>query len=528
MKKIIAALLLCFSQAAFANDFFTASGVPATGAALSSSTIRGEFSSIEDGFDLMPTLTGNGSKAVIVNAGGTALTVTTGTLTLPGNFATSGASALTLTTTGSTNVTLPTTGTLATLAGTEELDNKTLDSAVGKGTWTASGTWTLPAVTLGGAITYGGVALTNAVTGTGKMVLDASPTISTPIINSAAHVGGTWVADATWTLPALTLGGTVSGGGNQLNNIIIGTSTPLAGTFTTLASTGNTTIGDGSGDSLTINVGTLTIGSNITATRAAGALAAGATKLHTLATTYTADSAGTTSPVGYELSLTGSGAANAATARALRVQNDWAGDSSLDNQLAVTALTRITGAGSVTALSGFRSELSLTGAGNGTTFEYFRATAPTFTSTGALTTIYGMNISNLGDGAINTSIGINIVDMTGSNTAMRGVQSSLSSGTGKHNLYIDGTAQNYLAGNTGIGVFPTADIKLNIEGTLGVTTNAFTVQAQPEIQSPVTGNYYTFHSAPTMQAASFTLSNVFHFSADQGTIGAGSAITEQF
>ena len=36
------------------------------------------------------------------------------------------------------------------------------------------------------------------------------------------------------TMPAFTLGGTVSGGGNQINNVIIGTSTPLAGTFTAL------------------------------------------------------------------------------------------------------------------------------------------------------------------------------------------------------------------------------------------------------------------------------------------------------
>ena len=50
------------------------------------------------------------------------------TVTLGGNFITSGASALTLTTTGATNVTLPTTGTLATLAGSETLDNKTLKS----------------------------------------------------------------------------------------------------------------------------------------------------------------------------------------------------------------------------------------------------------------------------------------------------------------------------------------------------------------------------------------------------------------
>jgi hypothetical protein len=67
-------------------------------------------------------------------------------------LATSGANGITLTSSGATNVTLPTTGTLATLAGSEELDNKTLDSSVGKGTWTASGTWTLPAWTMGGAV----------------------------------------------------------------------------------------------------------------------------------------------------------------------------------------------------------------------------------------------------------------------------------------------------------------------------------------------------------------------------------------
>ena len=39
------------------------------------------------------------------------------------------------------------------------------------------------------------------------------------------------------TIGAFTLGGTVAGGGNQLNNVIIGTTTPLAGAFTTLSAT---------------------------------------------------------------------------------------------------------------------------------------------------------------------------------------------------------------------------------------------------------------------------------------------------
>lgn len=89
-------------------------------------------------------------------------------------------------------------GTLATLAGVEELTNKTLTSSVGKGTWTASGTW---------------------------------------------------------TLPAFTLGGTVSGGANQINNVVIGAVTPLAGSFTTVtASTSVTspTLIGGSGTTQTL------------------------------------------------------------------------------------------------------------------------------------------------------------------------------------------------------------------------------------------------------------------------------------
>lgn len=59
----------------------------------------------------------------------------------------------------------------ATLAGVEELDNKTLDSSVGKGTWTASGTWTLPAITLGGNVTFAentGLVLDSALSADGK------------------------------------------------------------------------------------------------------------------------------------------------------------------------------------------------------------------------------------------------------------------------------------------------------------------------------------------------------------------------
>ena len=64
---------------------------------------------------------------------------------------------------------------------------------------------------------------------TGATTNGTALTLVAPNLGSPATVG---------TMPAFTLGGTVSGGGNQINNVIIGTTTPLAGAFTTLSATG--------------------------------------------------------------------------------------------------------------------------------------------------------------------------------------------------------------------------------------------------------------------------------------------------
>jgi len=63
-----------------------------------------------------------------------------------------------------------TTAQVATLTGTEELTNKTLNASVAKGTWTASGTWTIPAVTLGGTADGNNQLISNV----GKLLVDSS------------------------------------------------------------------------------------------------------------------------------------------------------------------------------------------------------------------------------------------------------------------------------------------------------------------------------------------------------------------
>lgn len=76
--------------------------------------------------------TGTWNASVIAGQyGGTGVANTGKTITIGGNFVTSGAFAVTLTVTAATNVTLPTTGTLSTLAGVETFTNKRITPRIG-------------------------------------------------------------------------------------------------------------------------------------------------------------------------------------------------------------------------------------------------------------------------------------------------------------------------------------------------------------------------------------------------------------
>lgn len=108
-----------------------------------------------------------------------------------------------------------------------------------------------------------------------------------------------------------------------------------------------------------------------------------------------------------------------------------------------------------------------------------------------------------------------------------GFRGSIPSGTNRWNIYMDGTANNYLAGSLGIGSTSLTGYNLNITKQLTGAVNAYGIALSGNILSDVTTATYGVATGYGTSASAFTLGRLTHFYANQGTIGATSAITNQ-
>lgn len=117
--------------------------------------------------------------------------------------------------------------------------------------------------------------------------------------------------------------------------------------------------------------------------------------------------------------------------------------------------------------------------------------------------------------------------MTGATTNY-GFRGRIASGTNRWNLYMDGTADNYLAGRLGIGSTVLNNENLRIGSGITGAVSVQSILVDGAVQSDATTRASYYRTVANTQAAAFTLTNLYHYEATQNaTFGAGSTVTTQ-
>lgn len=141
---------------------------------------------------------------------------------------------------------------------------------------------------------------------------------------------------------------------------------------------------------------------------------------------------------------------------------------------------------------------------------------------------YTTSQGTIGAGSsVTTQVGFNVAASLIGATNNYGFFGDLAAGTGRFNLYMNGTANNYLAGSLGIGSTALVGYNVRMQKTITGATTAWGMAIESSIQSDVTGTTRIFSSNPTTQATAFTLTNLYHYAASSQTLGAGSVVTTQ-
>lgn len=142
-----------------------------------------------------------------------------------------------------------------------------------------------------------------------------------------------------------------------------------------------------------------------------------------------------------------------------------------------------------------------------------------------------MAVPNVGGAGstVTTQIGFRAHESLGTQGAATvtnayGFFGNIASGSNRWNLYMNGTANNYLAGNLGIGTTSLANVELNIGGTITGGTTAFGMSQGGVVQSGVTTAAVIYQSSPSLAAAAFTTQSLIHFYANPAAGGAGSIV----
>jgi hypothetical protein len=130
-----------------------------------------------------------------------------------------------------------------------------------------------------------------------------------------------------------------------------------------------------------------------------------------------------------------------------------------------------------------------------------------------------------------TNLFAHYVDSSFANTTVAsnnyGWYGGLASAASTYNLYMAGTANNYMAGSLGIGSTNLSAVNLRVSKSVTGGNTAFNFVSDGTISSDVTTNAVLNRVVGITQAATFTLTNLIYNQAVQGTFGLNSTVTTQ-
>lgn len=368
-------------------------------------------------WDANHTLTGT----ISASQGGTGVANNdSSTLTISGSYGT------TFTVTATTSVTLPTTGTLATLAGTETLSNKTLTAVDGSA---AAPSFSFVNDTDNGFYLAGTNILGVSTAGTVRSVINASGEVGIPTAATGVGLGVNKTITGATTSYGIRSTGEIQSGVTSAGMYFNTSAATQATSFTCSAlhhyNAAQGTVGAGS--TVTAQYG-FSVDSTLTGATTNygfyGNLAASGSARWNLYANGTAPN--------YIAGALGIGTTAVTTGTALRINRSITGATSINHVLnESTVASDVT-----TATRGFASSLSTANASFtlGELTHYFAAQA-TIGAASTVTTQIGFSVSSSLTGATNNY----------------GFYGNISSASGRWNFYANGTARNYMNGALSIG-----------------------------------------------------------------------------